>query len=916
MTIVHDHGIHEYPVRFCPCLDPETDEPVPEPIQLIHFGLWPGTWKRPESAYTISGLRDHQLLGLQAQMSTHDYFEYLRRTTDMVCPEDVPDRYRELMTAAREFMFTRATKRADVEPTQELEPGVLAIRCPACPQPGINMDPKYEKTGRPEGDEYLDGLHYTIDGNFQQTQKNKPMDEADEPLTLGAAYHADERDFKEFQRTRPKEKKEPTTCHKFGAMGYSRYGGRVTGTVGLSCARHMFTLPLGSVDLNGPEAFCYADWVQLTALRPYWKTLRWLAVGYDINCQYRIHFHERIRELQKRYGHLKSIPADDFVFELLSAVGKFHLPAHIQACRFKFSYYYLRGVGMTDGEALERIWSILNSLAARTKEMTPGHRHDVLNDFLGDMNVRKLHSIARTLADRYEKARRQLATMEETMQKLEENFTVDEIVAMQAEEAQWLADVRDLDKHKKLKNPYEVKEDKVPTTKELLAEIAQARSVEHEGSDAALSVLHVVFEGVELQSLREDLLDVIEENDESEEGQKTSDQIRLDFLSRLAEWTPAFNSVIQPVLDAAAKEVMSEYKGSTSLPDTFPLRGKEHLQPNLKSKDERAKRGLPPLRDQNAKSAKSALWREIESVVVPLPSSFHELILQRPSMKTLVNWEIKVREGQAADALNDLRTGLIASATLKLAKIDMTGKRPTLRVGKKIHRKNNEVAAAAEEYRRAWVALEALGMTADEDEEGTTKSAAKGKLDAPEQDRSVSDSQEHTVASTEMGPSTSRRYRRLRKRDAVPFIMHDARESMNRSKQTVSWIWEDFGFAYKQNDPKYQAFLEDVKRVHWFRCSAMLARWREEVRLLGEETRRTVRYFGWFRGKWSRRARVHESSGKRDAAATAAYARKQAHRYVRLLDKCRRSYTAAGVGIETELWEAATRDDNEVDMVD
>ena len=92
MTIVHDHGIHEYPVRFCPCHDPETDEPVPEPIQLIHFGLWPGTWKHPQSAYTISGLRDHQLLGLQAQMSTHDYYEYLRRSTDMVCPEDVPVR--------------------------------------------------------------------------------------------------------------------------------------------------------------------------------------------------------------------------------------------------------------------------------------------------------------------------------------------------------------------------------------------------------------------------------------------------------------------------------------------------------------------------------------------------------------------------------------------------------------------------------------------------------------------------------------------------------------------------------------------------------------------------------------------------------------------------------------------------------
>ena len=60
------------------------------------------------------------------------------------------------------------------------------------------------------GARYLDGLHYTIDGNFQQTQKNKPMDEEDEPLTLGGAYYADERDFKEFQRTRPRDKKDAT----------------------------------------------------------------------------------------------------------------------------------------------------------------------------------------------------------------------------------------------------------------------------------------------------------------------------------------------------------------------------------------------------------------------------------------------------------------------------------------------------------------------------------------------------------------------------------------------------------------------------------------------------------------------------------------------------------------------------------
>ena len=52
---------------------------------------------------------------------------------------------------------------------------------------------------------------------------------------------------------------------------------------------------------------------------------------------------------------------------------------------------------MTDGEAAERIWAILNHLASRTKEMSPGHRHDVMNDFYSDMNVRRLHSMGETV---------------------------------------------------------------------------------------------------------------------------------------------------------------------------------------------------------------------------------------------------------------------------------------------------------------------------------------------------------------------------------------------------------------------------------------------------------------------------------------------------------------------------------------
>ena len=122
-----------------------------------------------------------------------------------------------------------------------------------------------------------------------------------------------------------------------------------------------------------------------------------LISGYDINCQYRIKYNKRMEDIRTKFGALDSVPKEPLP-PTIAAVGKFHLPAHIPSCRFKFSYNFLPGVGMTDGEANERTWPAMNSLASRTKEMGPGHRHDVINDAYGDWNVRRVHNTRESLA--------------------------------------------------------------------------------------------------------------------------------------------------------------------------------------------------------------------------------------------------------------------------------------------------------------------------------------------------------------------------------------------------------------------------------------------------------------------------------------------------------------------------------------
>ena len=125
----------------------------------------------------------------------------------------------------------------------------------------------------------------------------------------------------------------------------------------------------------------------------HWMQLKFHVSAYDINCQYRIHFWERLAKIKKQFfinnvSAFKSIK--QFVFPTIrSGVGKFHEPAHKLDCRLQYSFHYLLGAGQTDGEAPERIWASTVFLGLRTREMSAGHRHDIINFFHNDMNWRR-----------------------------------------------------------------------------------------------------------------------------------------------------------------------------------------------------------------------------------------------------------------------------------------------------------------------------------------------------------------------------------------------------------------------------------------------------------------------------------------------------------------------------------------------
>jgi hypothetical protein len=67
-----------------------------------------------------------------------------------------------------------------------------------------------------------------------------------------------------------------------------------------------------------------------------------------------------------------------------------HLRDHQEDCEYMYGSYYLTGGSRFYGEQAESIWAEFNQLGSRTRQMSSGHRHDVINEHLDDWNWRKI----------------------------------------------------------------------------------------------------------------------------------------------------------------------------------------------------------------------------------------------------------------------------------------------------------------------------------------------------------------------------------------------------------------------------------------------------------------------------------------------------------------------------------------------
>ena len=121
-------------------------------------------------------LKSAQLLSLQSKLSLYDYYLCIEKITDATGTADVnvsressqlnsdgltssKDRYKAFLRTLREWRHLKMMKRGgrSYDPTgvNGTSPGELAVLCPACPIPTVNLPPNWQSAGKENEFVYL-----------------------------------------------------------------------------------------------------------------------------------------------------------------------------------------------------------------------------------------------------------------------------------------------------------------------------------------------------------------------------------------------------------------------------------------------------------------------------------------------------------------------------------------------------------------------------------------------------------------------------------------------------------------------------------------------------------------------------------------------------------------------------------------
>lgn len=138
MTVMHTNGFHEVMFDFCGCTRIQPDH-----IQLLRRQLYPASQIQVRTCATFELLKQLHTISLTAKSSTYDLYRALDFLTDGTGLLKKKYCYRALSRMLIQWrhlkLLLRGGRGHAVEGATGTSAGELAITCPSCPHPGINL---------------------------------------------------------------------------------------------------------------------------------------------------------------------------------------------------------------------------------------------------------------------------------------------------------------------------------------------------------------------------------------------------------------------------------------------------------------------------------------------------------------------------------------------------------------------------------------------------------------------------------------------------------------------------------------------------------------------------------------------------------------------------------------------------------
>ncbi|KAI6127050.1 hypothetical protein F5141DRAFT_1210355 [Pisolithus sp. B1] len=610
MTIVHTEGIfcHEVSVCKCPGSDPNDWH-----LDLLCQRLFPASISKPKTAFTFDVL-DHFLIdALECKTSAMSFHQKLKGFTNNAFPER--DRYRELMRVSCLWRDLKHRKWFCFghDPGGDPGDGGLALFCPACPQPGLNLPADWKVWY--DRDTIM--RQYVMDGNFtaQHMKMNKP--ELDVALSDGKGYMVSELPYHSHlqQSLYSKERSTCSNHRAINAANINKSNLQSTGIGATACAWHGCFVPHSVVDFQKGERYMNTDYSICNALAYGSERITKALVIYDVGCQWSVNFRSRV----KNSPSLLLPPA----LEIVPAVGKFHLAAHKLSCFPRYSLNFVKGTGHLDGEILETLWAPFNKISPTARSMTQAHRQEVYDDHMRDSDWKKLVGIGKvpSLLKKYKTFNKYLEEMNEAYEWLTAVLDPDKVSGWELDALRAEAD------RGEALDIYLLKGDKAPTFHEVQLQLTK-NPKSPSGSVGSVAWL---AEGISIE--------------DSQQEVKISEK-----RQRLSARIEKFHSNGQAYFKGL------EVDGTFTPQDDPTFCGKEEEEEDMEFWDD----------DEGDWEAPEEELKDLASELMSIwmPSSIGSAKLTELGLDDPLKEERELRIGQANDCLDQLRTDLGNKALL------------------------------------------------------------------------------------------------------------------------------------------------------------------------------------------------------------------------------------------------------------